>query len=213
MPAIAGVRLHTVSVVVTANYHNPSILNNYFLVNNKIVPDNWNVVEAVSIPAVSVMRYGNGINWLVDQQRLDISKEYNIPFEDHADDTIHGLAAAYVRTLPNVPYRDIGLNCVVSIENGDPLQWMTQKFLKPESCPKDVMMVPQFIVRTGEAVLNFRFGDGLPQFNDKQAKSIVIGCNHHFTGPFKSIDDMLQILSGWKDTKNTIAYRLGEVLG
>ena len=90
---------------------------------------------------------------------------------------------------------------------------MTQKFLKVEPCPKDTIMVPRFTIRTGEAVLNLSFGEGSPQLGNNQAKSIMIECNHHFAGPFESVDDVLQTLSGWKDTKSVITARLNEVLG
>lgn len=163
-------------------------------------------------PAVSTIKYDNGINWLVDRQRLDISKEYNVSFEDHDEDIVHRLAAAYVKILQHVPYQNIGLNCVAYIENEDPLQWMTRKFLKAESWPKGTVMMPRFTIKTGKTALNFSFGKGLPQFDGKQVRCIIIECNHHFAGPFKSIEGMLQILSGWKDTKSIIATKLNEVL-
>ena len=205
-------QLHTISVVITANYHNPSILNNDFLVNNRIVPSDWEVDEAVSTPAVSVVRYKNGINWLVDQQRLDISKEYSIQFENHDDGEIHGLAASYVRMLKHVPYQSIGLNCVVSVANEDPLQWMTKKFLSAKSYSEDVVMVPRFLIKTDGALLNLGFGESSPQFNSTHAKSVIIQCNYHFDGPFESVEDMTKILSGWRDAKSIITSRLSEAL-
>ena len=33
--------LHSMSVVVTAEHHNPSILNKDFLINSGIVPQDW----------------------------------------------------------------------------------------------------------------------------------------------------------------------------
>ena len=59
MQGSADVRLHVASVVVTANYHNPSILNNDFLVKNDIVSDGWKVADSISTPAVSVIKYDN----------------------------------------------------------------------------------------------------------------------------------------------------------
>ena len=208
--AITGAWLHMVGVVVTANYHNPSILIKV-LVNSKIVPSGWKIVKTISTPAESIVRYDNGINWLVNQQRLDISKEYNVPFVDHVDDSIHDLAEACIKRLPHVPYQNIGLNCAISVPNEDPLQWMTEKFLKTKSYSKDIVMEPRFAIKTGEAILNLDFTGGIEQRDGKQVGSVFVLCNHRFAGPFKSSDDMIQVLSGWKDT-SIIADMLNEVL-
>lgn len=214
MAVADNVRLRRVGVVVTANFYNPSIHNNDFLVNNSIVPDDWDVLEgeAVSTPAVSVIKYKNGIQWIVDQQRLDIGKDYDMPFHDPVDDEMHRRVASYVKVLPHVPYKDVGLNCVVSIANDDPLQWMTQKFLKPEPHLKNIGMVPQFVMNLDDSVLNFSFGDGTAQHDGKMTKSIIIDCNHHFTGPFDSNDHLQSIVLGWSGTKNIIETKLTEVL-
>ena len=65
MPEDTSYWLHTVSVVVTAEFHNPSILNPDFLVSREIIPADWVVTEAVTTPPVSVVRYNNGIQWVV----------------------------------------------------------------------------------------------------------------------------------------------------
>ena len=54
--------LHSVSVVVTAQFHNPSILNPDFLVSRQIVPEGWAVAETLTTPPVSVVKYENGIS-------------------------------------------------------------------------------------------------------------------------------------------------------
>ena len=64
--------LQQVSVVVTAEYHNPSILNPDFLVSREIVPGSWNVIESLTTPAASVVRYDNGVHWVLDKQKLNV---------------------------------------------------------------------------------------------------------------------------------------------
>ena len=204
--------LHSVSVVVIAKFHNPSILNKDFLANNDIVDSEWETVETISTPAVSVIRYSNGIKWIVDQQRLDISKEYNVPFTDEQEDEIHCLAASYVKKLPHVSYQAIGLNCVVSIENEEPLQWMTQKFLKPRQLYNKVEMIPRFIIKMDKAMLNLSFGKKIVRRGDKETSSIVIDCNLHHEDPFDSVESMQHVLTGWKRTKNIITSKLSEIL-
>ena len=74
--------LHSVSVVVTAEFHNPSILNPDFLTSNEIVPPDWTVTEAVTTPPVSMVRYDNAIQWIVDQSNLTVTEICESPFRD-----------------------------------------------------------------------------------------------------------------------------------
>lgn len=207
----ADVRLHKVGVVVTAKFYNPSILNKDFLINNKIIPSDWKDDQTVSTPVVSSIKFRNGIQWLVDQGRLDISKEYDVPFSDYVDGKIHHLAASYVKLLPHVSYQDIGLNCVVSIANKDPLQWMTRKFLKDPSRFQDLKLTPRFVINVNNMIMNFIFINGKALHDGKKIKSVIIDCNCHFSGPFNP-EDIQFILSGWKNTKNIIASKLDEIL-
>ncbi len=204
--------LHSVTVVVIAKFHNPSILNRDFLANNNIVDSKWETVETISTPAVSMIQYDNGIKWLVDQQILDISKNYNVPFTDEHEDEIHRLAASYIKKLPHVSYQAIGLNCVVSIENNEPLQWMTQKFLKSEQLDNNIEMIPRFIIKTDKATLNLNFRWKTMRRGDKKTPSVVIDCNLHHDGPFDSVESMEHVLTGWGRAKNIIESKLNEIL-
>ena len=62
-------RLHSVGVVVTAEFHNPSVLNRDFLVSKRIVPEDWEVTEGFTTPGLSVLSYDNGIQWTLDQSK------------------------------------------------------------------------------------------------------------------------------------------------
>ena len=207
----ADVQLHNVSVVIAAKFHNPSILNKDFLENKKIVPKNWETVETISTPAVSVIRYGNGITWMVDQQTLEINQECDIPFKDRVNDKIHDLAKSYVEILPHVPYKSIGLNCIVSIANEDPLRWMTQKFLDAQLRSRGISMMPRFVINTDSGMLNFSFGDGTIQRDGEQTRSVIVECNHHFA-KLNGVNDARHILATWKNSKNIIAAKLKEVV-
>ena len=61
MPQDLPYWLHSVSVVVTAEFHNPSILNPDFLESKEIVPSDWTGTEAITTPQVSFVRYENEI--------------------------------------------------------------------------------------------------------------------------------------------------------
>lgn len=211
MTTLADVRLRKVGVVVTAKFHNPSVLNKDFLINNEIVPSDWEEVQTVSTPIASSIRFRNGILWLIDQERLDISKEYDTQFGDCTDDQVHTLAESYVKLLPHVPYQDIGLNCVVSIVDKNPLLWMTNKFLKDPSRYQDLRLTPRFVMNFTNMVLSLTFASGLVLHDGRKLESIIIDCNCHFSGPFSS-EGTQSILSGWENTKNIIASKLEDVL-
>ncbi len=115
--------LHSVSVFVTAEYHNPSIVNPSFLSSEGIVPEELDVAETISTPPLSLVRYANGIQWLVDQSTLNVAKDCEASFRDEYQ--VHSLAAKYVEKLPHVPYRSLGLNFVVSANVENPRQWLT----------------------------------------------------------------------------------------
>lgn len=204
--------LHSTSVVVIAKFHNPSILNKDFLAKNNITEKEWQAVETISTPAVSTVRYDNGITWTVDQERLGIRKKYDMPFIDEQKDELHKLAASYIQELRHVPYQAIGLNCVLSIENKEPLQWMTQKFLKAEQQYNDMWMMPRFIIKTDKGMLNLVFGEKTMNRGGKETSSIVIDCNLHQGGPFDSLKDIRCALHEWKDVKNIVESKLNEIL-
>ena len=179
-------RLHSVSVVVTAEFHDPSVLNRDFLVSKRIVPEDWEVTEAFSTPPVSILRHGNGIQWTLDQSKLTVTEDCNSSFQDKY--RVHSLASRYVAVLPNVPYRGLGLNCVVSMKRDNPETWLTRRFLKPGTWqkrePKILGMVPKFALNAGDAVCNISFGTGQIQSSQGAPyKAIIVNGNMHHPGP------------------------------
>ena len=97
----SAIWLHSIGVVVVANYHNPSILNKDFLARRKIVPESWETVETVTTPAISVIKYSNGVQWMIDQNRLTITEVCDRPLRQNEDSTVHDQASLYVETLPH----------------------------------------------------------------------------------------------------------------
>ena len=72
--------LRSLSVVILGEYHNPSIINPDFVVSNNIIPKSWKIVETITTPGLSVLRYANGIQVIVDPSRLTILEERNEQF-------------------------------------------------------------------------------------------------------------------------------------
>ena len=147
---------------MTAEFHNPSILNRDFLVSKGIVPDDWDVEESITTPPVSVVRYRNGIQLIVDQSRLNVSEVCTSSFQKEYRP--HRLVDAYVDKLPHVPHRSLGLNCQVSMVQNKPKDWVTQRFLKTgnwlQGEPRVLAMVPKFTLDAGDAACHYTLSDG-----------------------------------------------------
>ena len=207
--------LHSVSVVVTAEFHNPSILNQSFLVSQEIVSKDWEVEEAITTPPFSVLRYSNGIQWIVEQSKLTVSEKPESSFQDEYQ--VHQLANRYLEKLPHVPYRSLGLNCLISMNCLEPQHWLIQKFLKPELHInrefKIVGTVPKFTFDLEGALLNLTFNDGeIQRGEDDPRSTVLIDCNVHHEGPLES-HELRAAIGQWPDLQETTVTVLRELIG
>ena len=203
----SGVRLHNVSVVVTAEFHNPSILNPDFLVSRGIVPTDWSLAETLTTPPVSVVKYTNGIAWTVDQSRLTVTEDCGPAFRDHYES--HALVTAYLERLPHVPYRGLGLNCQVSTLRDDPQRWLVERFavdwLRDDRQVRG--MRPAFALNAEDAECNITFTeatrDGSP--------CVAAECNLHHAGPL-DVDGLRAAIARWPERQHFIVSTLGRLL-
>ena len=202
--------LHSVSVVVTAESHNPSILTPYFLEANGVVPSGWEVVETITTVPVSMVNYNNGIHWTVDQSRLTVTENCESSFKDNY--LVYDLVKAYLNNLPHVPYRSLGLNCVVSSKQIDPERWITQRFLKSgpwlEERPKVIHMMPTFALDAGDAVCILKFETR--KFTSSQGEPqsvIVVNSNIHHPGPL-DLNKLLTAIDHWSEKQDFLTSAL-----
>ena len=103
-------RLVQFSSVVVGQAHNPTILNSDFLVTQGIVPKSWgwDPEETFTTPPLALVRYKNGVNITVEQNKLQVTD----PNVEHGPEQskITDIAGAYVRILPHVRYTAVGNN-------------------------------------------------------------------------------------------------------
>ena len=203
----SSVRLHSVSVVVTAEYHNPSILNPDFLVSRGIVPADWSVAETLTTPPMSVVKYTNGIAWTVDQSRLTVTENCGPAFRDHYES--HALVTTYLERLPHVPYRGLGLNCQVSTSQDDPERWLVERFAVDwlRDDPQVRGMRPAFALNAEDAVCNISFAEGTR--NDSPC--VAAECNLHHPGPL-DVDGLRAAIARWPERQRFIVSTLGRLL-
>ena len=208
-------RLHSVSVVVTAEFHNPSILNPDFLVSREIVSSDWVVTEAVTTPPVSIVQYDNGIQWMVDQSNLNVTEICESPFRDNYH--VYGLVSTYLSKLPHVPYRSLGLNSVASLKQEQPAKWLIQRFLKLgswlEGQPEVIGLEPSFILDAGDATCNLSLREGWVQSpNDgNQESAVIASANVHHAGPLDA-DGLSAAINQWSQRQCFVISALDKLL-
>lgn len=200
MPDEAHYWLHSLSVVVTAEYHNPSILNPDFLKSQGIVPTDWEPVLAITTPQFSNIRFHNGIEWTVDQSKLTVVESCESQFRDSY--LAYDLVISYIRRLPHVPYRSLGLNYVVAATTDDPQEWLTKQYLKDgvwlQGEPVVRSMVPKFTFEPGEGVQCFLSLDAgnSKRGNAQPVPAVIANCNVHHAGPLDA-DALCDAIGCW----------------
>lgn len=198
--------LHSVSVVVTAEFHNPSILNPDFLRSCEIVPSDWVAAETLTTPPLSVVKYDNGLHLTVDQTRLTVTKERDVA----GLNTVHQVARAYLAKLPHVPYRDLGLNCRVSARKAEPTRWLLERFGAPwlHNEPSVQGMRPKLSLLADGAVCNVSLFD----VEEEKGGRIVADCNLHHAGPL-AVEAMCAAIERWPDRQTSVLSSVNELLG
>lgn len=211
MVAESDMWIHSASVVIVAEYHNPSILNKDFLVMHKIVPKEWNVVETAVTPLLTVIRYENGIRLQEDESRLHVAEQCDLPFREYTGEQLPNLASSYAQILPHVPYRGLGFNYTISVIRQDPNKWINDRFLKFNPWDKDFHMMPRFSVSLGGATLNLSIHGEKVSRKGSSQKSVVVDCNLHYGGQFNAVS-LCDKLSGWEVEKKCIVDTLDKIL-
>ncbi len=176
--------LANVSVVVAAEQHNPSILHPSFLQTEGIVPADWEVAEGpICTPAFSLVGYSNGIEFRVEQSRLQIVD--GNPKGDGTDSFVPELAGKYIDKLPHVHYKAVGVNFVTfsACDNAD--EYIVRRFLRVGTWNDDkltpVSAGVQLTYPITDATLNLSLKPGRSQKQgDQDTKvGIVLEANCH----------------------------------
>lgn len=207
-------RLHSISVVVIAEHHNPSMLNEHFLISEGIVSSDWSNGEFITTPEEASVEYLN--NYLhVNQDRLLFREDINPPVTLTESSKIYDLASNYVSKQPNIPYKKLGLNYAISIVRDNPKQWLTKQFANPRFHDQNFYMQSRFIIPLADSItLNVTFQDGAVLRNGKnEYNGIRIGCNVHHDGPFESVDALNQNIMKRSGVKEHINDYLNSLVG
>jgi hypothetical protein len=205
------IELVNTAIVVVAQQHNPTILHPAFLEAQEIVPKGWEYQEdLLCTPAVSVVKYANGITFTVEGNRLAVTEEK--PAGNPLDSKVAGLAVAYVEKLPHVRYTAVGVNFTGYLLHQEPAPFLIGRFLKAGDWNDQVRPMKglgvRFVYHVEDALLRFGVDEGyVEQQEAERQPAILINGNFHSELPDTKPIDTLRALAGrW-------SRRLGEFLG
>ena len=107
----AGITLRELSVVIAADQNNPSILNPDFLRHNEIVPADLVVRQSacLSSPMYSRVEFEGNLTVTAEPNRV-IFAQTGQPLDEDTASRIPQMATCFVKALPHVTYRAIGIN-------------------------------------------------------------------------------------------------------
>lgn len=102
------VNLGNVAIVVLSEGNNPRLLNPDFLERNEIVPKEWSVENVLVTPPFAQVDYANGLQILVEEHKLQFTCSQPGSFDWIGE--LPRIASLYLKVLPHVSYRAVGLN-------------------------------------------------------------------------------------------------------
>ena len=207
MPESPRLALRSVSVVVTAEFHNPSILNPDFLVSREIVPADWTVLNTVTTPPLSVVGYENKVGWTINPSQLTIHQTAGPDFGDAYQ--VHKLGGLYLEKLPHVPYRSLGLNWEVAVREPEPRRTLVERFgatwLGAETMVRG--MTARFALDAGDAVCYIGIEEVVDSTDERLAK-----CNMHHQGPLDA-DGLCRAIERWPERQEFVLDALRTLWG
>lgn len=210
-------QLLNASVVVLAQDHNPTILHPAFLESQKIVPNDWELAEPpICTPPASVVKYANGIVFVVDQSRLQIVDQ-GLP-EEILSGRVRDLAMAYIERLPHVRYTAVGINFHAFGECNDPERLLMERFLKPGpwNCgPLEVQSVGlRFVYLRSGATLRLSCDSGTVKRreNKEEQKAILITGNYHTDLVEQNVEQAKAVIAQFEERVRDFATVLKAVV-
>jgi len=120
----------SVTIVVLAEDHNPSILHPSFLKAQGIVPADWKLAAAepvICTPPFSMVKFDNDMVFTVENKKLQVID--NRPENKPGQSMAPKLLAKYMETLPHVHYKAIGINFSGLVECAKPESFIMERFL------------------------------------------------------------------------------------
>ncbi len=174
--------LRSVSSVLLAQQHNPSIINPEFLRANRIAGEDWKVEKTVSSSPLAKTIYKNGISCLVELSRCVVTQEIKGSFRDRYE--AFDAARQYALALKHTPYSAVGLNWHLHFPITGSKAWLSTRFLRPDAWPAthaDLHTLQlQFKFRIKDGFCTYAIAEERTGSNGGRQEVISVNCNFHF---------------------------------
>jgi hypothetical protein len=174
------------TIVVTGTGQEPPELNPTLLLKSKIIPEDWDFLEPpISTPNVSIIKYKNGIVFVLDDQKFQLVD--NFPPKESNKSLLPELAIKTLKIVSGkMKCNAIGINFKAIIKQSLSTINLVNIFLKDEVLKK-FSVVPgdvglRFVYDIENAVLRLSIDKGTLSFigdKSKKEEGILIDANFH----------------------------------
>jgi hypothetical protein len=206
-------------IVVTADAHNPTVLNPDFLSSNNIVPREWawkTKDPIITTPAFSQVTYENDVWIAVEPPRMRVFQQ---TFDgDPAKSKIADIAGAYASVLRHVKYIAVGVNFRVYLRMDDPDQYLKTTFVKEGPWYGDrhtpitaALKLVYELPSSGRLLLDFNSGT-LRRDGEKMETALIIASNFHRDCGASPADDVCEYVKHFPDDWKTNLDLVSEIL-
>ena len=207
-------KLQAINVVLIATYHSPSVITPGFLSSQKIISRHWLPKQTIITPIGVSIVYNENVSFTGDQNRLEIKHEYAGDSGRLGD--VFRIADRLVFTLPHVPYRQIGMNWFLVVEEDNASSWIVSKFMK-ESDPGNLSVnlcsasvTCQYELPDCKLNIGFTPSDPSPH-GDRRPSLINVNVNFHHD--ISSSREAQSALACWKHYNAVAENALNNIFG
>jgi len=195
------------SVVVSAENHNPTLLNDDFLKLREIIPPVFELAEPpfISQP-VARLRYKQNVEITVDVNRIQFHQ--SLLGKEPTEPEVPDISSAYIRTLPHVKYTAVGINFAGFVMFENPTDFLRGAFLKengPFGGDSYELAEISFRVSSENIVSNIKLTPGFIHKDDRhpiekdRSPVVLLSVNyHHEVTGYPADESVVKAISNWQ---------------
>jgi len=173
------------SIVVIADGYDPFELYACSLPGQGIVPPEWKLVEQpISTPVLSVLKFANGTVITLEPNKLMVMREMPDPAT-----SISGIVTALLERSTRSQLSAVGLNMSAFVDEKNPGQWITERFLKQGSqnqeSLKPTALGVKLVYRSETGAVHLNCEAAIRKAEGVDTSGVLLNFNHHtpISGP------------------------------
>lgn len=214
-----SLRLSQVTIVILANSHNPSILHPSFLESQGIVTDRaFDPAGVFTTPAVSRVLYGDGLEFTMQTDRLQVSAT-RIDLDQAKNSDLPALVTRFITVLPHVSYIAVGVNLAGVIPMEAPGAYIRDRFVVRDRASVEGLTLTAADVRLSFAArsgpVNVAISSGQAAGPVAQPiEGVHIDMNyHHDLGPNDKVAEALAHLERFPEMVSEFIHATRQLFG